>query len=400
MAKARSGLRWDWVANNDVTQRKWAVLCQDQETTDVIDFNVPAKMVLANKIFEQEFRVLNLSSKSDPITGWNYINLAITKSFHVPLSDDLKVATFYSTNATAVWNELDLPKLEGATATEAIAAGLTGKIVLIGDSTQTFQQLGQTSPGPYIFRNPNGAVQITKSGSIFEVTPLQLQPLTQDVQRSGKTRIVYTVTSNIQPEDNDWILIDGPGNILLPAGPIDGFKFLLDDRLLYRLNENRNSIIASTGQTIALGQGVATLDHETPLTWVAADAGSFSEFIYDGLSKNWRVLLTRQGVTGGGVTQTETNPTIFTGATETIATPYDNLYLGGNGPIRIYALVSEGQFIDINWDAGAVYTVEVSCPLGTTILGKTENLTIETSKTAVTHLRITRKAGADYGVTS
>lgn len=399
MVKARSSVRWTWVANNDVAQGRCAVLCQQDATTEVANPSIPVELVVFDKVLEQSFSVLNLSKTSQPIAGWNHINLDITNSFHVPLSNSLKVAYFYNTNATAAWDEKDLPKLNG-TAAEAIAAGLTGRIVLIGDSTQTFQQQGQTSSGPYVFRNPNGEVQITKSGSIFEVTPLQLQPLTQEVQRPVKARIVYTVTSNIQPEDNDWVLIDGPGNILLPAEPIDGFRFLLDDRLLYRLNENRNSIIASPVQTIALGQGAATLDHDTPLTWAAADAGSFSEFVYDAPAKNWRVLLTRQGVTSGGVTQTETKATIFTGATETIATPYDNLYLGGNGAIRIYALVSEGQFIDINWDAGAVFTVNVSCPLGTTILGKAEDLTIETNKTAVTHLRIARKSDADYGVTS
>jgi len=330
------------------------------------------------------------------LSGICYVNLEITKAFHIPLSSDLKFAQFYSTSATAAWDDRDLSKLEGKTATQALALGLQGKIVLIGDSTQTFRQQGKTNLGPYVYRDSQGAVQITKFGTIFEVTPLQLQPLSSVSTSSLSERIVYTPSTPITPQNNDWILVDGVGSIYLPDLPSDGFRFTLDDRKFRRLDSGRNSVVPASGTTIGVGQTTTVIDHLTPLTWGIEDKGSFSSYIYEAAANNWTVLLTRESE-GTAITQSA-RPLIVTTNADSIAQPYDSFYLGGNTSIYVNQLVTERQFIDIQWAVGATWNARVVCPVGFTMGGVFEDLTIVTSLTSVTRLQITLGANNNFQI--
>jgi len=337
------------------------------------------------------------SSPLAPLSGLNYVSLSINQAFQIPIASDLKQATFTCTDGSVRWNETDRPKIEGKTAAEAIAAGLTGKIVLIGDKSDTFRQLGTTSPGPYIFRTGMGAVEITKIGNVFEVLPVMLQPMVEPVQIPiGRT--VYTSSSATLPQNNDLVIVDGSGNITLPSKPIDGFRFTLDDLKFRRLEENRNAVVPAVGDAIGLGQTSATIDHLSPLTWVTADKGSFSRWIYEAASKNWVVLLTRE-MAGTVITQSALRPTITTGNTDISAVTYDRFFLGGAGNILINGLTNQREFIDISWAPASNWIMKVICPVGFTIMGDFEDLEINTALTSVTHLQIALGVGNNFEVT-
>jgi hypothetical protein len=357
----------------------------------------PVKKDLDSLIEDKPFFV-KLSDNYAGLKNINYVSLDVQKSFSVSLPSTLKFAQFYCSSANSKWDEKDLPKLQGKTSAEALAANLDSKIVLIGDSTDTFEMFGAKSSGPFVFRNNNRMVQITKSGNVFEVSDMLLQVLDTSVQ-STLGRTIYTTSTALTPESGDLILVDGVGNINLPADPVDGFKFTLDDRKLKRLNLNRNRIVPAAGQTIGLGQGDATADYQTPLTWDTEDAGSFSNYFYEAASKNWVVLLTRE-VQGTAITQSAQKPLIYTTNIDAIAQPYDRLYLNGTGNILLTQIVAERQFIDIEWSVGATWIIKVICPVGFTIAGVFEDLDINTALTSVTHLRLALKAGNDFGVSA
>jgi hypothetical protein len=330
---------------------------------------------------------------STPLTGHLIINLDLSKgSFRIPLGSALKFAQIFNSNASAQWDESDLVKLDG------LPANLSGRVALIGESTDTFEYFGARSPGPFVFRNPNRMIQITKSGSVFEINDMLLQLLDTTVP-SVVGRTLYTTSSSLTPQNEDLILVDGVGNINLPMAPVDGFRSFLDDRKYRRLNLNRNWVIPATGETIGVGQTAATIDHLTPLTWDSDDAGSFSTYIYEAAAKNWVVLLTRE-VAGTVITQSAQKPLIYTTNADLVAQPYDRLYLSGTGNILLTQIVAEREFIDIEWSVGATWMIKVICPLGFTIAGVFEDLDINTALTSVTHLRLALKAGNDFGVSA
>lgn len=336
------------------------------------------------------------SSPSKAIAGACYINLNIPKAFEVPLSNDLIFAQFYNSNATALWDDRDLSKIEGKTATEALALNLEGKVVLIGDKTDTFEMFGVQAPGPFVYRNPNRATQIIKDGSIFRVTDMLLQ-LIEGQSGSGALSIAYTTATTIAPKNNDWILVKDPGDIQLPSSPADNFIFTLDDRPNGLLSPGRNRILVPQGQTMAVDQTAPNIDHTVPLEWEDIDKRAFVNFLYKAATSNWTVLITRQAgfttVTG----QSQLRPLIVTGATTTIAQPFDDIQIGGNGDIDIHLLSKNGDYVDLTWSVSDNYVFKVICPLGFTILGVPEDLDVETLLTNRQRLRITLN-GNNFGV--
>jgi hypothetical protein len=338
------------------------------------------------------------ASPFEAISGINYISLEPNQSFHIPISSTLKQATFICSNGSIQWDETDRIKLEGKTAAQALSSGLSGKIVLIGDSTDTFEYFGVRSPGPFVFRNENRRIEITYIDGVYKVADMLLQLLDQATTPSVPGRTIYTSSSAIAPQNGDLIIIDGAGNINLPVTPADGFRFTLDDRKFRRLEENRNAVVPALGDAIGLGQVAGTIDHLSPLTWITADKGSFSNWIYEADSRNWVVLLTRE-IAGTVLTQSGLRPTITTGNTDISAAPYDRLFLGGTGDIFINGLTNEREFVDIAWDPAVPLIVKVVCPIGFTIKGVFEDLEINTSLTSVTHLQIALGPGNNFEVT-
>jgi hypothetical protein len=406
----RPQIRSSEVPNFGVTESDFAFLAQRTSVNSSYLGILTAQWVLKSVIFKNEISrldkievllnnlicnpILLTSSPTEGLTGSNLVNLDLTKgSFSIELLDEFLCGKFYSTNASAAWNEADEQILNAG-----VFSGLHGHVALIGGETQTFEYFGVRSPGPFVFRNNNRMVQITKSGNVFEVSDMLLQLLDTPTNPIAE-RTIYTTSAALTPQNRDLVLVDGPGDIYLPDNPIDGFKFTLDDRKFGRLGLNRNSVIPPTGVTIGSGQTTATINNLTPLTWGDADAGSFSTYIYEAANKNWCALLTRE-VEGTGITQSTANPPIFTTNADTIAAPYQSYYLNGNGNILIYLLTRERQFIDISWDAGATWIVRVICPVGYTILGDFEDLEINTARTSATHHKLVLKAGNDFGVTA
>jgi hypothetical protein len=111
------------------------------------------------------------------------------------------------------------------------------------------------------------------------------------------------------------------------------------------------------------------------------------------------VLLTRE-VVGTSITQATQKPLIFTTNTDVGAQPYDRFYLGGTGNISLTQVVAERSFIDIDWSVGANWVMKVICPIGFTILGKFEDLDINTTLTSVTHLRLALQTGNNFGISA
>jgi hypothetical protein len=336
-----------------------------------------------------------------PLSKICYINLAVNQSsIFIPIPATFQSGYFYCSDASTSWVNTDEAIFRSKSVSEIKSLSLASKVAVIGDETNTFEMLGVRSPGPFIYRNSNRAVQIIKKGTIFEVTDMLLQLLdtqTATVQTSDRT--IYTTSTALTPQNRDLILIDGVGNINLSASPVDGFRFVLDDRKSKRLGLNRNWVIPAAGQTAGLGQGDATTNYASPLTWDADDAGSFSTYIYEAASNNWIVLLTRE-VVGTSITQAAQKPLIFTTNTDVVAQPYDRFYLGGTGSILLTQVVAERSFIDIDWSVGANWVMKVICPIGFTILGKFEDLDINTALTSVTHLRLALQAGNDFGISA
>jgi hypothetical protein len=391
---SRAQIRASEVPNFSVAEKKPAILVQRADISANYKGIVSAQWLLLEDMLPSS--ELLSGTPSTALNGHVIINLDLSKgSFTVPLSNTLKHARIFNTNASALWNELDLVKLESPSVQ---LSGLTGHIALIGDETQTFEYFGKRSPGPFVFRNPNRMIQITKSGSVFEINDMLLQFLDTTVP-SAVGRTLYTTSSSLTPQNEDLILVDGVGNINLPMAPVDGFRFFLDDRKYRRLNLSRNWVIPATGETIGVGQTAATIDHLTPLTWDSDDAGSFSTYIYEAAAKNWVVLLTRE-VAGTAITQSAQKPLIYTTNADIVAQPYDRLYLSGTGNILLTQIVAERQFVDIEWSVGATWMIKVICPLGFTIAGVFEDLDINTALTSVTHLRLALKAGNDFGVSA
>jgi hypothetical protein len=266
------------------------------------------------------------------------------------------------------------------------------------------------TPGPLIFRWSGSALWViketetigTNSTVIWKVIPMLLQPISTSTGTATPAiaeRTIYTALTALTPQNRDLILVDGVGNINLPASPVDGFRFVLDDRKSKRLGLNRNWVIPAAGQTAGLGQGDATTNYASPLTWDADDAGSFSTYIYEAASNNWIVLLTREAV-GTSITQAAQKPLIFTTNTDLVAQPYDRFYLSGTGNILLTQVVAERSFIDIDWSVGANWVMKVICPIGFTILGKFEDLDINTALTSVTHLRLALQTGNNFGISA
>lgn len=351
---------------------------------------------------DQFAKQLSLSSTpTAALSGICYVNLDIKIPFRIPLASTLKFAQFYNSNATAQWDELDLPKLENKTANESLALGLKGKVVLIGDKADTFEMFGVRLPGPFVFRNKDRATQIIPKDEngkiIYQVTDMLLQLLESgSLTQSSGNRIVYTPSTPIAPQINDLVIVDGTGNIMLPDRPIDGFRFTLDDRKLRRLDTGRNWVVPASGARIGLGQATTPIDHLTPLKWGPEDKGSFSSYIYESASNNWVVLLTRE-ISGATISQVP-RLSIVTGVADITAQPYDSFYLGGNTSIYIHHLVTERQFIDVEWEAGADWIAKVVCPVGDTMATEFEDLTIRTLLTSVTRLRITLGANNNFQI--
>ncbi|MGL5058764.1 MAG: hypothetical protein ACRC62_02190 [Microcoleus sp.] len=205
---------------------------------------------------------------------------------------------------------------------------------------------------------------------------------------------VRTTANVLNVLNGDEIIIDGAGAIQLPETPGDKFTFWINDQWNYRLDAGRNNVVQWEGQTIGAGQGLSTADSTTPFNWGPEDKGAVTKFVYDLATKNWEFFLSRQGVATTGLSQ---KPAIITGATTTIAQPYDRLRLGGNGDIDISALKSNGEFVTISWQPGETYTPKVLCPQGYTIGGVAEDFTIDTINTASSRVTLLL-VGTDYGV--
>lgn len=341
---------------------------------------------------------LTLSKEPNtPLKNIVYVNLDLTDGpFKVPLSSELKFAQFYSSNATATWDDRDVSKLEGKTATEALALGLESKIVLIGDKTDTFEYFGQRSPGPFVYRNPNRATQIIKDGNVWKVTDMLLQ-LFEGQSGSNALTIAYTLATTIVPKNNDWILVKDPGDIQLPSSPADNFLFTLDDRPNGLLGPGRNRVLVPQGQTMAVDQTAPNIDHTVPLEWEDIDKRAFVNFLYKAATSNWTVLIARQAGFTTIAGQSQLRSLIVTGATTTIAQPFDDIQIGGNGDIDIHLLSKNGDYIDLTWSVSDNYVFKVICPLGFTILGVPEDLDVETLLTNRQRLRITL-SGNNFGV--
>jgi hypothetical protein len=337
-----------------------------------------------------------ISSTPVALEGVNYINLEIPQAFHVPLSPDFVAAQFYCSDASTFWDESDIAKLESKTASDAIAAGLSSKIVLIGDSTDTFEMFGARSLGPFAYRNSNRATQIVKDESIYRVTDMLLQ-LLEGGTGTNTLSIAYTKATTIVPKDRSLIIVADPGDINLPSNPMHGFLFTLDDRKNGLLAPGRNRVHVPLGQTMAVDQTAPNIDHTVPLDWENTDKRSFIDFFYDAPTSNWVVLISRQAGFSVVTGQTQIRTPILTGSTTTIAQPFDNITIGGNGDIDIHLLDLDLDYIDIAWSVGDAYTFKVLQPLGFTIGGDATDLEVNTLLTNRQKIRITLR-GTDYGV--
>jgi hypothetical protein len=413
--KARSSFYLPYTLSPLATQKDPGILCQDFATTGPFydddkgrwvtapGTQYPVEMKVATSVLPGLIKYVRLTeSLAEKTKNTTFFNLALTKTISIPLSSDLLIAQIVCTDNSVTWDESDLPLIQGKTVSQIMAAPLKSKIAVIGDSSQTFEYNGVKTSGPLIFRWPGHVVQIERDGgfldSVYRVFFMLLQPMGSTTPAFA-SRIIYTTSIALIPQNGDTVIIDGIGNINLPLAPVDGFKFTLDDRKYRRLNINRNAVVPGTGETIGLGQTNATIDHLTPLTWDTEDAGSFSNYIYEAPSKNWVVLLTRE-VAGTAITQSPRRPLIYTTNTDLVAQPYDRIYLNGTGNILLTQIVAERQFIDIEWSVGSTWIIKVICPVGFTIAGVFEDLDINTALTSVTHLRLALKANNDFGVSA
>jgi hypothetical protein len=413
--KARSTFYLPYSVHPDATAKSPAILAQDFGTPNVYwdedagrwsrpdGSQYAVEMKIATDVLPGLILYMRVASTlTTKITNTTFVNLNLKSTIAIPLSSNLLVAQFACTDGSVSWDETDLPLIDAKSVSEIMAAPLKSKIAVIGDRSQTFEQFGIKQPGPYIFRSGDSAIQIVRDGGFFDtvyrVFPMMLQPLWATTP-TITNRTIYTTSTALVPQNGDTIIVDGVGNINLPLGPIDGFKFALDDRKYRRLNIGRNAIVPATGETIGVGQTAATIDHLTPLTWGIEDAGSFSQWIYEAAAKNWVVLLTRE-VAGTAITQSAQKPLIYTTNADIVAQPYDRLYLNGTGNILLTQIVAEREFIDIEWSVGATWIMKVICPVGFTIAGVFEDLDINTALTSVTHLRLALKAGNDFGVSA
>jgi hypothetical protein len=188
-----------------------------------IDFK-SAKDVLSGLIWHT--RVTD--SLTTKITNTTFVNLSLTKTITIPLSSNLVLAQFVCTDKSVTWDESDLVLITGKTPAQILAAPLTSKIAVIGDSSQTFEMHGVKSPGPFIYRDP-GTVQISRDGGfldqVFRVTPMLLQPLQANITGTGGAGNVPAIITGNTPvtvKPFDRVVLGGTGEINLSGFAASG----------------------------------------------------------------------------------------------------------------------------------------------------------------------------------
>jgi hypothetical protein len=199
-------------AATDATPTNPYVWTQETTTPNAANL-IEVKMTSLSKLRAASRFFTFSATPVEPLSGMIYVNLSIPQPFAIALSNTLTFAQFSCTDGSAHWDDADLPRLQG-TASEAIAAGLVSKCVLIGDRDQEFEMFGERSPGPFVFRSCYSAVQIISVGDVFRVCPVMLQPLEISLNTGGNTG-----QGSVLPADNSkYQLFLLSGHATLPDG--------------------------------------------------------------------------------------------------------------------------------------------------------------------------------------